>query len=171
VDWFIPFRAFLAACFRRWGAAEVAIDELIHDVFLLACAAAVNPENMTNSQLRTWLATVAYNHYLNTARRTAHRLIVERRYAENKIRQTVGVADSVVEIVEWKERITLVKAAINRLARHERLVIRRRMDGWSYSRIARKLDRPVSRIRTIEELALKQLRRDLEAYWDLNHMP
>ena len=116
-----------------------------------------------NSQFFTWLYRIAFNSALTRKRRKRARISLDH-WRENNGLEVADPSDAVDEPMLRKERVDLVRAAIEILSEdHRAILVLREMQERSYEDIAEILDISIGTVRSRLSRARNQLKATLEA--------
>jgi len=157
--------------FARWhaGADRDAAEDIAAEVWIEVFRSAASFRG--DSSLRTWLYSVARNVCLQWRKRrgaAAGRLVP----LDGEDDEPIDVPDGeppILDALETLERERVVRAAVERLAPHHRVVLLlREWEGLSYEEIARALDLPLGTVRSRLHNALARLTLHLKSALEEN---
>jgi RNA polymerase sigma-70 factor (ECF subfamily) len=116
-----------------------------------------------NSQFFTWLYRIAFNAALTRRRRKRARISLDQCREDNGL-EVIDTADSVDEPMLRRERIMMVREALQTLTEeHRSILVLREMQEHSYEDIAEILDISIGTVRSRLSRSRRQLKLALEA--------
>lgn len=115
-----------------------------------------------NSQFFTWLYRIAFNSALTRRRRRRARVSLDH-YRETNGLEVVDDGDGVDEPMLRRERVQMVRLAMEKLTdEHRSILVLREMEGHSYELIAEILEISIGTVRSRLSRARRQLKLALE---------
>ena len=149
-----------ASMLQVTGSADEA-EEVVQEAFIRAFIKLDTFQR--NSQFFTWLYRIAFNSALTRRRRNRERVSLDHVRETNTL-EVVAREDAVDEPMLRRERVAMVRAAMETLSdEHRAILVLREMQDHTYENIAEILEISIGTVRSRLSRARRQLKLSLEA--------